>query len=51
MEDWSVSDSDTGGEENDEQASETCLDFGGIMIPPQRLVELMQASVIFSATL
>ena len=41
MEAWSVAGS--GSEEDGEEAM-TYLDFGGIRIPPHRLLELMQAS-------
>lgn len=41
MEEWSVAGS---GSEEDEESATNCLDFGGIKIPPHRLLHLMQAS-------
>lgn len=41
MEEWSVAGS---GSEEDGEAAEPYLNFGGIRIPPERLLQLMQAS-------
>lgn len=42
MEDWSVPGSGSEGEGSEAGDGRTPLDFGGIKIPPMRLLELMQ---------
>lgn len=42
MEDWCVSGSGSEDDKPGEEAAGMCLEFGGIKIPPQRLLELMQ---------
>lgn len=43
MEEWCVAGS---GSEEDEESATNYLDFGGIRIPPHRLLHLMQASIV-----
>lgn len=45
MEDWCVSASDSEDDKPGEGAAETCLEFGGIKISPQRLIDLMQVEI------
>ena len=42
MEDWSVGGSASEEENGGEEGATACLDFGGIKIPPDRLLQLMQ---------
>ena len=43
MEEWSVPGTDSENEESPEKSA-SYVEFGGIRIPPSRLLELMQAS-------
>ena len=41
---WYLPGSDSESEKNTQQSGSTCLELGGIRIPPWRFIELMQVS-------